>query len=109
MRRVLRGVRYRKSDPPTHHLAIRWKRGLPARRDEPWLLMTDRVENAVELTDCYGKRMTIAELFRDGKVMLEEMQVSADQAFAVVLAATFDILSKRGTTWNWWWLPEVLK
>lgn len=163
MRRVLRGVRYRKSDPVTHHLVIRWKQGLPARRDEPWFLMTDLAESAIELTDCYGKRMTIEELFRDGKnkrngwslrdtqlekaarldrlllilalaywllvgvgllarqhyrpgrwcssnderqcsvftigrILLDDMQVSADQAFAAILAATIDVLGKLGTT-----------
>jgi hypothetical protein len=36
--------------------------------------------------------------FTIGKVMLEGMQVSADQAFAAVLAATIDTLGKLGTT-----------
>ena len=163
VRRVLREVRYRKGDPVTHNLVIRWKHGLPARRDEPWFLMTDLGEGAVGLTDCYGKRMTTEELFRDGKnkrngwslrdtqlgkasrldrlllilalaywllvgvgllarqryrpgrwcssndpgqcsaftigkVMLDDMQVSAEQAFAAALAATIDILGKLGTT-----------
>lgn len=67
MRRILRGVRYRKDDPVTHNLVIRWKEGLLAGRDEPWFLMTDLDANAIALTDGYGKRMTIEELFRDGK------------------------------------------
>jgi hypothetical protein len=67
MRRVLRGVRYRRDDPVTQNLVIRWKEGLPAGRDEPWFLMTDLAADAVTLTDCYGKRMTVEELFRDGK------------------------------------------
>src|SRR6202008_1758863 len=41
MRRPLRGVDSRKEDPVTLNLAMRWKPGLPAKRDEPWFLMTD--------------------------------------------------------------------
>src|SRR5262249_31642956 len=38
---VLRDVRYRQDDPVTQHVVVRWKRDLPAGRDEPWYLMTD--------------------------------------------------------------------
>ena len=41
MRRVLQAVRHRKSRPVTHNIVVRWKLGLPAKRDEPWYLMTD--------------------------------------------------------------------
>jgi len=64
---VLRDVRYRQEDPVTQHVVIRWKEGLPARRDEPWFLMTDLRRGAVALTELYGKRMTVEELFRDDK------------------------------------------
>src|SRR5262249_32298532 len=67
MGRVLRGARHRKNRPLTHNLVIRWKPGLPARRDEPWYLMTDLDRPAAALTDLYAKRMTVEELFRDGK------------------------------------------
>src|SRR5262249_15435298 len=33
---VLRDVRYRKEDPVEQHVVIRWKEGLPKKRDEPW-------------------------------------------------------------------------
>jgi hypothetical protein len=67
MRRLLRGVDYRKEDPVTLNLVIRWKPGLPRRRDEWWFLMTDLEAAPARLTDLYGRRMTIEELFRDGK------------------------------------------
>lgn len=64
---VLRGVRYRQEDPVVQHVVIRWKEGLPPKRDEPWFLMTDLRRDAVALTNLYGKRMTVEELFRDDK------------------------------------------
>jgi hypothetical protein len=64
---VLREVRYRKDDPVVQHVVVRWKPGLPKKRDEPWYLMTDLRRGAVALTDLYGQRMTVEELFRDGK------------------------------------------
>jgi hypothetical protein len=37
------------------------------KRDEPWFLMTDLRRGAMELTNVYGQRMTVEELFRDDK------------------------------------------
>lgn len=67
MRRVLKAARHRKSRPVTHNIVVRWQLGLPAKRDEPWYLMTDLCGSALQLTALYGKRMTVEELFRDGK------------------------------------------
>ena len=67
MRRLLKGVRYRRNDPVTLNVVIRWKEGLPAKHDEPWFLMTDLEQTAVKLTELYRRRMTIEELFRDEK------------------------------------------
>jgi hypothetical protein len=67
MRRVLKAVRHRKSRPVMHNLVVRWQPGLPAKRDEPWYLMTDLGGSALQLTALYAKRMTVEELFRDGK------------------------------------------
>ena len=67
MRRVLKAARHRKSHPVTHNIVVRWQPGLPAKRDEPWYLMTDLEGSALQLTALYGKRMTVEELFRDGK------------------------------------------
>ncbi len=64
---VWHSVRYRRDDPVTQHVVIRWKEGLPPKRDEPWFLMTDLRRGAVALTDLYGQRMTVEELFRDDK------------------------------------------
>jgi hypothetical protein len=67
MWRVLTGAEYRSDGAVRLNVVIRWKRGLPARRDEPWFLMTDLPGNAVRLTDLYARRMAVEELFRDGK------------------------------------------
>jgi hypothetical protein len=67
MWRVLSGVRYRSDNAVSLNVVIRWKKGLPARRDEPWFLMTNLEGNAVRLTDLYARRMAVEELFRDGK------------------------------------------
>lgn len=68
VRRVLRGVRFRSTDPVDVNVVIRWKKGLPANRDEPWFLLTDLSKHsAIQLTELYGKRMGIEEFFRDCK------------------------------------------
>jgi hypothetical protein len=67
MRRVLRAAAYRLSDPVTVNVVIRWKKGLPAKRDEPWFLITDLPGNAAALTELYGRRMAVEELFGDNK------------------------------------------
>jgi hypothetical protein len=67
MWRVLAGAEYRSDKAVSLNVVIRWKRGLPPRRDEPWFLMTDLAGNAVQLTDLYARRMAVEELFRDGK------------------------------------------
>jgi hypothetical protein len=67
MWRVLAGAAYRADGVAKLNVVIRWKHGLPPKRDEPWFLMTDLGGNAVQLTDLYAKRMAVEELFRDGK------------------------------------------
>ncbi len=64
---LLRDVRYRQEGPVVQHVVVRWKPDLPKKRDEPWYLMTDLRRGAVALTDLYGKRMAVEELFRDDK------------------------------------------
>ena len=65
--RMLRNVEYRKQNPLQQHVVVRWKQGLPKRRDECWFLMTDVDRPPRALSDLYGKRMTIEEFFRDDK------------------------------------------
>jgi hypothetical protein len=65
--RTLRGAEYRSDGVVTLNVAIRWKKGLPPKRDEPWFLITDLGRSAVAVSDLYAKRMTVEELFRDGK------------------------------------------
>jgi hypothetical protein len=67
MYRLLTEVRYRRKDSVVQHVAVCWKVGLPKKRDEPWFLMTDLRWKVERLTELYGKRMTVEELFRDGK------------------------------------------
>src|SRR5262249_25593741 len=50
-----------------HNVVVRWKEGLPKKRDEPWFLMTGLNRSAAQLTELYGRRMTVEELFRDDK------------------------------------------
>lgn len=67
MWRVLAGAEYRGDRVVAVNVVIRWRHGLPARRDEPWFLMTNLPGNAVRLTNLYARRMAVEELFRDGK------------------------------------------
>jgi hypothetical protein len=64
---VLRDVQYRKDARVTHHVVIRWRPGLPKKRDEPWYLMTNLDGKAESLCRLYGCRMQVEELFRDQK------------------------------------------
>ena len=65
--KLLRGVDYRSHHPVVQHIVVRWVRGLPAKRDECWFLMTDLVAGPARLSNLYARRMTIEQLFRDGK------------------------------------------
>jgi hypothetical protein len=67
MWRVLAGAEYRSDKAVSLNVVIRWRKGLPERRDEPWFLMTNLSGNAVALTDLYARRMAVEELFRDKK------------------------------------------
>lgn len=67
MWRVLAGAEYRADRAAVLNVVIRWEKGLPERRDEPWFLMTNLGGNAVRLTHLYARRMAVEELFRDGK------------------------------------------
>jgi hypothetical protein len=66
-RRVVRDAWYRRTEPVQLHVVIRWKKGLPAKHDEPWFLITDLPGHAVALTELYARRMAVEELFRDDK------------------------------------------
>lgn len=65
--RLLANVRYRKHRPVSQHVVVRWKLGLPEKRDEPWFLMTDLRRPPLALSELYARRMTVEELFRDDK------------------------------------------
>lgn len=64
LRRVLRNVTYRKSDPVVHHVAVVWEE----EEDEAWFLMTNLPRlGAWRLSKCFARRMSIEEYFRDTK------------------------------------------
>lgn len=63
----LPGVLYRQRDPLAQHVVVRWKKGLPKRRDECWYLMTDLPQGAGYLSVLYASRMGVEQLFRDAK------------------------------------------
>ena len=65
--RVLRCSQFRKTRPVEQQVVVRWKKGLPKKRDECWFLMTDLTQSAYRLSELYGQRMTVEEFFRDGK------------------------------------------
>jgi len=65
--KLLKNVAYRETDPVTQNVVVRWVRGLPAKRDECWFLMTDLAAGPAQVSKLYGQRMTVEELFRDHK------------------------------------------
>lgn len=67
MCRVLKCSEYRRHQPVEQRVVVRWKKGLPKRRDECWFLMSDLPHSAHRLSELYAARMTIEEFFRDGK------------------------------------------
>ena len=67
MAHLLKEVDYRQDERVEHNLVIRWRPDLPKSRDEPWFLMTDLERKAEPLCQLHGRRMSIEELFRDGK------------------------------------------
>jgi len=65
--RVLKNMSYRQKNPVSVNVAIRWRKDLPRDRDECWFLITDLDISAQHASQLYARRMTIEELFRDGK------------------------------------------
>jgi hypothetical protein len=65
--KVLKRVCYRSDAAVTQNVVVRWRTGLPKRRDECWFLMSDQPGTAHQLCKLYGRRMTIEQLFRDDK------------------------------------------
>ena len=115
MRRVLRQAQYRLSDPVTLNVVIRWKKGLLARRDEPWFLITDLPGSAVALTELYGRRMAVEELFRDDKSLgngwaLRQTQLTKAGRFdrlLLVLALAYWLLVGLGLLARQQWRPAA--
>jgi hypothetical protein len=105
VRRVLRGARFRSTDPVDVNVVIRWKKGLPEHRDGPWFLVTDLSKGcAIELTELYGKRMGVEEFFRDAKsvrngLALRHTQVKKAERFdrlVLVLVLAYLLLTGLG-------------
>jgi hypothetical protein len=105
MRRMLRGAQFRAKDSVRLNVVIRWKKGLPERRDEPWFLVTDLSKgSAIQLTELYGKRMGVEEFFRDAKsvrngLALRHTQVKKADRFdrlVLVLVLAYLLLTGLG-------------
>jgi hypothetical protein len=105
MRRVLRGAEFRSTDPVDVNVVIRWKKGLPEDRDEPWFLVTDLSKGtAVRLTELSARRMGIEEFFRDAKsvrngLALRHTQVKTADRFdrlVLVLVLAYLLLTGLG-------------
>ncbi len=65
--KVLEDALYRSDGAISQNMVIRWRKTLPKKRDECWFLMTDLNGTAAALCALYARRMTIEQLFRDGK------------------------------------------
>ncbi len=65
--KLLKSVDYRQHNSVRQNIVVRWVRGLPAKRDECWFLMTSLSAGPARISQLYGQRMTIEELFRDAK------------------------------------------
>lgn len=65
--KLLSSVAYRSHHTVTQNIVIRWARNLPQKRDQCWFLMTDLQAGPAQLSNLYGRRMTIEQLFRDQK------------------------------------------
>jgi hypothetical protein len=65
--KLLKSVAYRQHRGVTQNVVVRWVRGLPAKRDEPWFLMSSLGAGPARISRLYGRRMTIEQLFRDNK------------------------------------------
>ena len=65
--KLLRDVAYRQHNGVTQNVVVRWVRGLPAKRDECWFLMSSLAAGPARLSRLYGQRMAIEQLFRDEK------------------------------------------
>jgi hypothetical protein len=66
--KLLRQVDYRRDEPVTQNVVVRWVRGLPEKRDECWFLISSLDDaGPAQISKLYGQRMTIEELFRDHK------------------------------------------
>jgi hypothetical protein len=64
-------VEYRSDRATRTNLIVRWKRGLPRKKDQPWYLATSlrpgHKGRNTAISDLYALRFDIEELFRDAK------------------------------------------
>jgi hypothetical protein len=102
--KVLKRAGYRADAAVTQHVVVRWPKNLPAKRDECWFLMTDQPGAAHQPCRLYGRRMTVEQLFRDGKSKrngwgLRDTKVTAPARFdrlLLVLAVAYPLLCGVG-------------
>lgn len=65
--KLLKHVDYRQHRSVNQNIVVRWVRGLPAKRDECWFLMSSLEGGPAQISKLYGRRMTIEQFFRDAK------------------------------------------
>lgn len=65
--KVLKRVSYRSDGAVIQNVVVCWPKNLPQKRDGCWFLMSDQPGTAHQLCKLYGRRMTVEQLFRDGK------------------------------------------
>ena len=102
--KLLKQVDYRQHDSVKQNIVVRWVRGLPAKRDECWFLMTSLKGGPAQISKLYGKRMTVEQLFRDGKSKrngwsLRDTQLSSPQRLdrmLLILAIAYLLLCGLG-------------
>jgi len=102
--KLLRNVQYRQNNPFEQNVVVRWVRGLSPRRNECWFLMTSLTMGPAKISQLYGKRMGIEQLFRDAKNKrngwsLRDTQISTPDRLdrlMLVLAVAYVLLCGLG-------------
>jgi len=101
---LLRQVDYRQNNSVRQNIVVRWVRDLPSKRDECWFLMTSLMGGPAQISNLYGQRMTIEQLFRDHKSKrngwsLRDTQLQTAQRldrFLLILAIAYLLLCGLG-------------
>jgi hypothetical protein len=102
--KLLSQVDYRRHQSVNQNIVVQWVRGLPIKRDECWFLMSSLEGGPARISKLYASRMTIEELFRDGKSKrngwsLRDTQLSSPERLdrmLLILAVAYLLLCGLG-------------